>query len=432
MKLLTSLLWLSSALETFTVSAQALIYTSDTILPPPEAEPPSISPHTARLLFAQRLGLSQYHRLEDADDSMLDVLNTYGRSRQQVFTHDEDTREKENVLIFVDGVSRPEDILDAAVVPALTIDSPPSSQQNLQLTLDLLEQDKYLRSQNRPHCSVEFPPSSLFRGGLSTLQEDDHGCGVREKLLTNVVENKRPQTEQLGTCNDFRVTMGSGGHPQTTILHVSSLQGLTPKDAQYTTAAAALKFFLSSFPLTASTTTTTTIILNPPSSHQHKRTTTSPYGTYLLPRQLPSQKEEPLEATASTAPTHAPSTPNPAPLPHGIIPICHPNLEAANAATNNCSGHGTAYKKSGGAIDCFACKCSKTVLTDDEGKVKTMYWGGAACQKKDVSAPFFLLAGLTIALVGVVSWGIGLLMSVGQEELPSVIGAGVAGPRAQK
>ena len=61
-----------------------------------------------------------------------------------------------------------------------------------------------------------------------------------------------------------------------------------------------------------------------------------------------------------------------------------------------------------------------------------MYWGGAACQKKDVSAPFFLLAGLTIALVGVVSWGIGLLMSVGQEELPSVIGAGVAGPRAQK
>ena len=191
MKLLTSLLWLSSALETFTVSAQALIYTSDTILPPPEAEPPSISPHTARLLFAQRLGLSQYHRLEDADDSMLDVLNTYGRSRQQVFTHDEDTREKENVLIFVDGVSRPEgmglstiscrlvdahdlctsDILDAAVVPALTIDSPPSSQQNLQLTLDLLEQDKYLRSQNRPHCSVEFPPSSLFRGGLSTLQE---------------------------------------------------------------------------------------------------------------------------------------------------------------------------------------------------------------------------------------------------------------------
>ena len=71
------------------------------------------------------------------------------------------------------------------------------------------------------------------------------------------------------------------------------------------------------------------------------------------------------------------------------------------------------------------------MLTDDEGGVKTVYWGGAACQKKDVSVQFFLLAGLTIALVGAVTWGVGLLMSVGNEELPSVIGAGVAGPRAQ-
>ena len=61
-----------------------------------------------------------------------------------------------------------------------------------------------------------------------------------------------------------------------------------------------------------------------------------------------------------------------------------------------------------------------------------MQWGGPACQKKDVSTPFWLLAGITIFLVSVVSWGIGLLVSIGQEELPGVIGAGVAGPRAQK
>ena len=45
---------------------------------------------------------------------------------------------------------------------------------------------------------------------------------------------------------------------------------------------------------------------------------------------------------------------------------------------------------------------------------------------------FWLLAGLTVALVAVVSWGVGLLVSIGQEDLPSVIGAGVAGPRASK
>ena len=46
--------------------------------------------------------------------------------------------------------------------------------------------------------------------------------------------------------------------------------------------------------------------------------------------------------------------------------------------------------------------------------------------------PFLLIAGFTIVMVATVSWGVGLLFSIGQETLPSVIGAGVAGPRAQK
>jgi len=72
------------------------------------------------------------------------------------------------------------------------------------------------------------------------------------------------------------------------------------------------------------------------------------------------------------------------------------------------------------------------VTTDSEGRTKTIYWGGPACQKKDISAQFWLLAGLGIMLAATVSWGVGLLFSIGEEELPSVIGAGVAGPRAQK
>lgn len=72
------------------------------------------------------------------------------------------------------------------------------------------------------------------------------------------------------------------------------------------------------------------------------------------------------------------------------------------------------------------------MLAVDGGGSKTIYWGGPACQKKDISVPFFLLAGLSIALVGAVTWGIGLMASIGQEELPSVIGSGVTGPRAQK
>ena len=64
--------------------------------------------------------------------------------------------------------------------------------------------------------------------------------------------------------------------------------------------------------------------------------------------------------------------------------------------------------------------------------IQTTRWGGPACQKKDISSNFFLLAGISIALVGMATWGVGLMYSIGEEELPSVIGAGVAGPRAQK
>lgn len=214
-------------------------------------------------------------------------------------------------------------------------------------------------------------------------------------------------------------------------------QGLTPRDGKrYTAALSDLKaaidyFFRPNGPVG-------TLIIMPTTPKKAKRSTTS-YGTYSKPLSAREQQPEAPLSSPSTPSKHQPSAPevlqaSTSTLPHGVLPICHASLESAKAATNNCSGHGTAYKKSSykGEIDCFACKCSKTVLTANNGGVKTVYWGGPACQKKDVSVPFFLLAGLSIALVGVVTWGIGLMASIGQEELPSVIGAGVTGPRAQK
>ena len=47
------------------------------------------------------------------------------------------------------------------------------------------------------------------------------------------------------------------------------------------------------------------------------------------------------------------------------------------------------------------------------------------CQKEDVSVQFWLIAGSTIALVGAVTFAIGLLFSVGEEKMPGVLGAGV-------
>lgn len=180
----------------------------------------------------------------------------------------------------------------------------------------------------------------------------------------------------------------------------------------------------------------------PPHLRTAKRSSSSPYGLYNTPSQpltyrQPQPKEPPASQLEALSKSERSSPPQLLEHPvKGILPICHPSLKECQKTTNNCSGHGTPYERksdpsSKAAQACYACNCTTTVQTNKDGKNKTTKWGGPACQKKDVSVPFWLLTGFTIAMVATVSWAIGLLFSIGQEELPSVIGAGVAGPRAQ-
>ena len=107
MRFPANLIWASVTLNVYTASAQALVYTSESVTPP-NGGPPSISPITAKLLFAQRLGLSQYHSLEDTGESDLDILSTYGGSQPQIFQHEERTPAIEKLLLIIESVSHPE------------------------------------------------------------------------------------------------------------------------------------------------------------------------------------------------------------------------------------------------------------------------------------------------------------------------------------
>ena len=178
------------------------------------------------------------------------------------------------------------------------------------------------------------------------------------------------------------------------------------------------------------------------------------YGTYRTPtsslERRQAQAEQPLSMLdlpkisppvsqdSSTSQPHVFQKP---PKRKATMKLCHSTLDACMSATDNCSGHGKCYEKNATQGDgaestrpCWACVCNRngTIRTNADSSKKTTYWGGPACSKQDVSAPFFLLAGATIFLLAAVSWGIGLMYSIGQEPLPSVIGAGVAGPRASK
>ena len=104
MKALAGLLWACAALEAYTVVGKALLYTSESWSHQAPVEPPSISPQTARLLLAQRLGLSQYHSIQDADEVTLDILNTFGGEQQQIFAHEGTHQSAEKLLLIVEGV----------------------------------------------------------------------------------------------------------------------------------------------------------------------------------------------------------------------------------------------------------------------------------------------------------------------------------------
>jgi len=117
------------------------------------------------------------------------------------------------------------------------------------------------------------------------------------------------------------------------------------------------------------------------------------------------------------------------------VPVsCYPSLDSCVADTQNCTGNGLCYKKYGteGKQACFACGCTARNETFSWGEKgsrrgsRLTYYGGGACQKQDVSGPFWLIVTFTVVMVGLIGWAIGMLYSIGEEPLPGVIGAGVS------
>lgn len=178
-------------------------------------------------------------------------------------------------------------------------------------------------------------------------------------------------------------------------------------------------------------------------------TAKSIYGSYDMPNHAAAvrrQVEEPMSESFQNSPEKTQREPQKLAVSNatdepitGVPPVCYSTLDSCSSKTNNCSGHGKCFKKRAGVSGkdaCFACGCTAQNQTFLHGPDKRtgnriIYWGGAACQKQDVSGPFWLISIFTVVLVGLISWSIGLMYSVGEEKLPGVIGAGVSNNRAK-
>jgi hypothetical protein len=62
----------------------------------------SVRPETARLIIAQRLGLSRFHSIEHADAEAIQYINAFGGEQQKLFGGDDADSSKAHFLIWIE------------------------------------------------------------------------------------------------------------------------------------------------------------------------------------------------------------------------------------------------------------------------------------------------------------------------------------------
>lgn len=108
MKSLTALCWASAIAQVCSATPRAHVYVSDSKRH--NTKPCSISIDKARSLFAQRLGLSNYHNLGDVSDSTLDLLSEHGGRQLPLLSDKMDEEHTHRLLAIVEGIEHQEGI----------------------------------------------------------------------------------------------------------------------------------------------------------------------------------------------------------------------------------------------------------------------------------------------------------------------------------
>ncbi|KAI9890839.1 MAG: hypothetical protein M1814_003623 [Vezdaea aestivalis] len=409
-------------------SSSVFIHTSDGFVVSQDAQ--YISWDSAISLIALRLGLSSYYTASGFSDHEIELANVLSSDLGKLFDDEEYFVSNSKTVVFVEDV-------EANDVSALTSSSTPAFFATGQhpLSNDIV---KHYLGQRISSADERM----IFAGVKALSHETIHAVeqyGLDSKLPDAVRGLVRVYVESTYVRGYLAGVRIEG------LKTVSAAFGASSDE--YTQTLQTIRDYLGRIEEKCSE---TIIVLSPfvprkpfkyfVGSHQQQK-------RGAAGRQV--QSEAPLSEFSDSEPALKSSSSisaEPTRIPYGnvtlekgkLLPICHSKRGAAIKATKNCTGRGEVYLKYKSKNDgdkapeeCWACRCHSTYQLTESGSKQTTYWSGTACQKQDISSPFFLIAGFSILLVGLVGWGIGMLFSIGQETLPGVIGAGVAGPRAK-
>src|SRR6266480_6542825 len=105
----------------------------------------TIDPPTARLIFAQRLGLSPFYDIGHVDEDAIRRINAFGGCHEQLLGRDAGSSTPSRVFIVVDGVEKPLDLVPASpLLSFFDLDPAPHPSQSSQLVSEFLSYDDQL------------------------------------------------------------------------------------------------------------------------------------------------------------------------------------------------------------------------------------------------------------------------------------------------
>jgi hypothetical protein len=81
---------------------------------------PTVSPNTARLIIAQRLGLSRFHSIDHPDAETIRHINAYGGRQPKLFGGDDADRSRAHLLIWREDGLASEGATGAPPLPSNT------------------------------------------------------------------------------------------------------------------------------------------------------------------------------------------------------------------------------------------------------------------------------------------------------------------------
>ncbi|KAK5113064.1 hypothetical protein LTR62_003643 [Meristemomyces frigidus] len=389
----TSSILISALCCTVRLASAGQVYVYDASHSHTTDTPPTshiLSPAAARLVLAQRAGVEDYHSADLNGEGVLNAINDFGR-RTPLSGEKKALEGRHQAFILVEGV-KAEELDIPSTSHTFTISPEPDVRASRGLWVDLVRQ---------------LAPALYSHADDDTLYEQIAGEAVGKESLfvsvTSVQDAQRYISHFLAPESIYEATFY-----------------FAPAETKENSAMTMQQWGTYEMPGSL--------------SPLHKRDTQRRPQEAPLEEEAPINHYLPVEATSANLNTLAKSNSSARTI-SGILPACFPTLQTCQSTTANCTGHGIcalAYTDKSAADTskskhCYSCQCKPSKQTDN-GRTKTTYWGGPACQKKDVSVEFWIFALFSVFLVGLISFAIGQVWDMGAEELPSVIGAGVSGP----